>query len=74
MQSLVKKAKKHLSKNNMTYLGHMKFALGHGLICIKAGIMLCVHSAFPCFFERAGSKLVRHLKMSFDRHDKEKKL
>lgn len=74
MQSLVKKARNHLDRNNMTYFTHMKFAFGHGSICIKAGVILCVHSLFPCFFERAGSKLVRYLKLSFDRHFEEKKL
>lgn len=72
MQSLVKKAQDHLERNHMTYLGHMKFASCHGLICIKAGIMLCIHSLFPCFFERAGTKLVRLLKLSFDKRHKEK--
>jgi hypothetical protein len=36
--------------------------------------MLCVHSLFPCFFERVGSKLVKYLKLSFDRQEKEKKI
>lgn len=72
MQSLVKKAQNHLDRNNMTYCGHMKFALCHGLICIKAGTRLCIHGLLPCFFERAGTKLVRLLKLSFDKHHKEK--
>ena len=74
MQSLVKKAQNHLDRNNMTYYGHMKFALSRGLICLKAGTMLCVHSFLPCFFEKVGSKLVKYLKLSFDRQEKEKKI
>lgn len=74
MQGLVKKAQNHLDRNNMTYCGHMKFALNRGIICLKAGIMLCVHSFLPCFFENIGSKLVKYLKLSFDRQEKEKKI
>ena len=70
MQSLVEKARNHLKKNRMTYFSHMKFALSRGLICLKAGTMLCVHS----FLEKVGSKLVKYLKLSFDRQEKEKKI
>ena len=74
MQSLVEKAMNHLKKNRMTYFSHMKFTLSRGLICLKAGTMLCVHSFLPCFFEKVGSKLVKYLKLSFDRQEKEKKI
>lgn len=62
----------HLRRNRMTYLGHMRFASLHGALCIRAGIMLLVHSVLPCWFERAGSEHVRRLKMSFDRHELER--
>lgn len=71
MNKLIQKAQNHLDRNKMTYCGHMKFALGHGLKCVEAGIMLCIHGLLPCFFERSGSNLVRLLKTSFDKHDEE---
>lgn len=48
------------------------FAVCHGLMCIFAGIMLIIHSIFPCFFEKAGSNLVKKLNLSFDRHENER--
>lgn len=61
----------HLRRNRMTYLGHMRFASWHGAACIRAGLMLLVHSVVPCWYERAGSEHVRRLKASFDRHELE---
>lgn len=59
---------KHLSENNMTYWEHFKFAVGHGLCCIKAGVYLCIHGLMPCFRRRAGSRLVRRLNKDFTEH------
>ena len=61
MQGLVKKARNHLTKNNMSYYRHFIFAFGYGLVSIKAGILLCLHSILPCFFEHAGSRLVHKI-------------
>lgn len=58
----------HLSENNMTYWKHFKFAVGHGLCCIKAGVYLCIHGLMPCFRRRAGSRLVRRLNKDFTDH------
>jgi hypothetical protein len=55
----------------MTYAQHWKFAVGHGLLCLEAGLFLIVHGFFPCFFQRAGSVLVRILNKSFDQHKKD---
>lgn len=65
MQSLVKKWYNHLSQNNMTYCGHFKFAVGHGLTCLKAGCYLIIHGIFPCFYQHAGSELVHELEKVF---------
>lgn len=73
MQGLVKKAKDHLSRNKMTYCEHFIFACGYGLQCIKAGICLCYHSIFPCFFEHTGSKLVHKLEKVFTERENELK-
>jgi hypothetical protein len=65
MQSLVKKWFLHLHNNNMTYCEHFKFAVGHGLLCIKAGLYLIIHGLFPCFYQHAGSELVHKLEKIF---------
>lgn len=65
-------SREHLRRNRMTYIGHMRFAASHGAFCIWAGLMLLVHSVAPCWYERAGSDLVRRLKLSFDRHELER--
>ena len=68
MQGLVKKGKDHLNHNNMTYWQHLKFAVGHGLCCIKAGVYLCIHGVLPCFRRRAGERLVHRLDKDFIEH------
>ncbi len=55
----------------MTYREHWEFAVGHGLLCLEAGLLLIIHGFLPCFFERTGSFLVRKLKKSFDIHRQE---
>ena len=55
----------HLKENNMTYWQHLKFAVGHGLCCIRAGVYLCIHGILPCFRRRAGTKLVQRLDQVF---------
>lgn len=70
--NIIQKAKDHLYQNKMTYCEHLIFAVSHGINCLKAGIMLVVHGLLPCFFDRSGSNLVRHLKLSFDRNEHER--
>ena len=65
MQSLVKRWKLHLKNNNMTYCDHFRFAVGHGITCLKAGIYLIIHGFFPCFYQHAGSELVHELEKDF---------
>ncbi len=67
---LIKRWAEHLKENNMSYWNHFKFAVGHGLCCIKAGVYLCIHGVLPCFRRRAGSKLVRRLNRDFTEHKK----
>ena len=61
----LKRARNHLKRNRMSYGEHLLFAAKHGGRCIKAGGMLLVHSIFPCFFRRAGSKLVYRMAIDF---------
>jgi len=63
----------HLKKNSMTYRKHWKFAVSHGFLCLEAGLLLIIHGFLPCFFEKAGTLLVRKLKKSFDQHRQEVK-
>lgn len=69
--TLRKKWNEHLNENNMTYWQHLKFAVGHGLICIRAGIYLCIHGLLPCFRRRAGTRLVQRLEKVFTEREYE---
>ena len=71
MQSLVKKGKQHLTNNKMTYWEHWKFAVGHGVGCLRAGVYLCIHGFFPCWYRKAGTKLVQKLEKDFTERENE---
>ena len=64
-----KKSVEHLKENNMGYWEHLLFASGHGIRCIKAGILLIIHSIIPAFFPKTGSILVNKLNKSFTDHN-----
>lgn len=66
---MIKKSKQHLEENNMSYLEHLRFASGHGFGCIKAGILLIIHSIVPAWFPRAGSILLNKLNATFTEHN-----
>jgi len=55
----------HLKENNMTYGEHFKFACINGLHCIKAGVMLIIHSIIPACFSCAGANLTNRLNKVF---------
>jgi len=65
----IKKSVEHLKRNNMGYCRHLKFASFHGLRCIKAGLLLIVHSIIPAFFPTTGSLLVNKLNKDFTEHN-----
>ena len=67
--NLKQKWNEHLSKNTKNYCEHWKFAVGHGVRCIKAGIYLCIHGFFPCWYRKAGTKLVHKLEQEFTEHE-----
>ena len=69
--ALKKKWNEHLAENNMTYWQHFKFDVGHGLICIRDGVYLCIHGFMPCFRRRAGTKLVQRLEKVFTEREYE---
>ena len=66
---VIKKSVEHLKENNMGYWEHLKFASGHGIRCIKAGVLLILHSIIPAFFPKTGSVLVNELNKSFTQHN-----
>jgi len=53
----------------MTYVEHLKFAFFHGLRCLKAGVLLIIHSIIPALFPKTGSKLVNKLNKDFTEHN-----
>lgn len=65
---LLLRAKAHLAHNRMTYWQHFRFAAGHGVGCLKAAALLIAHALAPCFFPRAGSKLVEQMSRDFVEH------
>ena len=65
---VIKKSIEHLKDNNMGYWEHMVFAAGHGFRCIKAGVLLFLHSLIPALFPKTGSILVQKLNKSFVDH------
>lgn len=62
---IIKKSLEHLSENKMTYWQHLYFASIHGIRCIIAGCLLCIHSVIPALFPKTGSRLVNELNKSF---------
>lgn len=62
------RGRNHLLRNNMTYRQHFAFAAGHGFRCLRAAALLLIHSLLPCFFERAGSRLVERMSRDFVEH------
>lgn len=66
---IIKKSVEHLENNNMRYWEHLKFASIHGVRCIKAGILLILHSIIPAFFPKTGSILVSELNKDFTEHN-----
>jgi len=66
---LYRKWVNHLTNNNMNYFEHLYFALYYGCWCLLAGLYLIIHSVFPCFYETAGSDLVKNLNSIFSKNE-----
>jgi hypothetical protein len=65
---LYKKWTHHLKENNMTYFQHFNFAIFYACICLMAGLSLIIHAILPCWFQTAGSDLIRSLAIVFKKH------
>ena len=61
--------KDHLQENNMTYYQHFKFAIFFGFLSLLAGFCLIIHAFFPCWFQTAGSDLVRSMAIVFKKRN-----
>ena len=66
--SIIKNSITHLKNNKMTYVCNFMFACIHGVRCIKAGILLIIHSIIPGLFPKTGSTLIKQLNKSFTDH------
>lgn len=66
---MIKKIKKHLQENKMTYLEHLKFAAFYSAACFAASCFLIIHAILPCFFQTSGSDLVKMLALVFKKRD-----
>tara|TARA_B100000497_G_C7571239_1_gene344167 strand:+ start:565 stop:864 length:300 start_codon:yes stop_codon:yes gene_type:complete len=62
---LIRKSIEHLKENQMNYWEHMKFAAGHGIECVKNGLLLIIHSIIPAWFSKAGASLTNKLNKVF---------
>ena len=57
----------HLKQNNMNYWQHLLFACFYSYICLVACLLLIIHAILPCFFQTAGSDLVKKLAQRFNK-------
>ena len=67
--NIKKRSVSHLKENSMHYKEHFKFALFHGTLCIKAGLLLIIHGIIPGLYPKTGSILVNLLNKSFTDHN-----
>ncbi len=51
----------HPASVGETYLEHLRFAAGFGLMLIGAGLAAMVHGILPCAFEKTASNVVKEL-------------
>ena len=70
-KDLKRKWDEHLTENDMTYWQHLKFAMGHGFLCLKTGVYLIVHSILPCYGIKSGGDLCKILNEHFTDYKKE---
>ena len=67
--NIKKDSEQHLKENNMTYREHFNFAFFHGCMCLKAALLLIIHSIIPALYPKTGSILVNLLNKSFTDHN-----
>jgi len=62
----------HPHEHHMSYTGHALQALRKAILMGKGAIGLCIHSVFPFFCEKSGTKVVEQLYEEI--HPKKKEL
>jgi hypothetical protein len=68
MASLFQKFTDHPKSNNMTYWGHMRFAMSLAAGFIFIGLTSIVHAVFPFLFKDYASSFVEETQHHLNRH------
>jgi hypothetical protein len=58
---------KHCKEQKISYISHMKQALGYFWIIQKAAVAVLIHSVLPCCFQTYASKKVSDLATYFSK-------
>lgn len=66
---MLMRSRAHLQEAGESYLEHMRFAVGVGLMLVAAGLACIVHGLFPGYCTKTASRTVDELKRLFaERH------
>jgi len=52
----MRRLKRHLVENNITYIAHLKSSMGYSIESGKASVIFAIHAFVPCVFEQTGSE------------------
>lgn len=58
---MIKKIKKHLETNQVSYPQHFIFAIKAGVLLVYAGITSLIHAINPAWFDGTPAKIVARL-------------
>lgn len=58
---MIKKIKKHLEVNRVTFIQHFIFAIQAGFLLLYAGIASIIHAFCPAWFDGTPAKIVAKL-------------
>lgn len=66
---MLMRSRAHLAEAGESYLEHMRFAVGVGLMLVAAGLACIVHGLFPGYCTKTASRTVDELRRLFaERH------
>ncbi len=63
------RSKAHLAEAGETYLDHLRFAAGVGLMLVAAGLACVIHGLLPALCTKTASRTVDELKRLFAERD-----
>ena len=63
------RSKAHLAETGETYLDHLRFAAGVGLMLVAAGLACIIHGLLPALCTKTASRTVDELKRLFAERD-----